>query len=618
MDTNIAMDEDLEVVKPESDAWKTIQLWKEEIFAPGRYRFFDQSVPEYLGNTGIQTVQDMKDKWTDKGWMDAFYGCGVNKNEFLKKLEAVFVRTHDAIPKDRMVTILYDITDCELSQKIDLNALRTRVEETFDWYNQRRPPTFVAPYFPFIQSSGMGKTKLLYELRKMLNKEEDTTCYLCLSGDIYIDQEDWEPKNKTRVFNHIFNFQNQFEMTHRYDEKNAENVAKNILQHLDNCFRGFKLKRLVLLFDEAHVLLEKHFEIEAFVLQCITLWLRGASRNFECVGVFAGTTLKLANYRFVNIFSSNDYYVSISSRDVKRYTFKPPGERLPVPFHQTTTIGCCLRTTKSNRESATAATDYDRAVPYGRPLFAKMAEHFHLENRMCIILGRMLLSNVISYGEKWTDTPESCLSILATRVQMGQTSMKTATELVSGGYVNLTGFSGLSGVRICCQTDPVCARLAMALMDENWSMKVKIDDVNGMPKRWWVEQALKAFSSGLCRPEKENAGEVFAALYLLFCGDLLRKEIDPSYRHFSVPLDRWVSNLISQSFESMEESTENLYESGNAFFANRIYEDFDIVAPIRYFYDGHVRYAPLLVSVQACEASCVGPGGHNRYIRGVY
>jgi hypothetical protein len=59
----------------------------------------------------------------------------------------------------RMVPVNYEIADSLLSHKADLDALRQRVEQTFDWYTEE-PPTSVAPYFPFIQSSGMGKTKL--------------------------------------------------------------------------------------------------------------------------------------------------------------------------------------------------------------------------------------------------------------------------------------------------------------------------------------------------------------------------------------------------------------------------------------------------------------------------
>jgi hypothetical protein len=45
-------------------------------------------------------------------------------------------------------------------------------------------PKFVAPYFPFIQSSDMGKTKLLHELSIFINGRKETRCHLILPGFI--------------------------------------------------------------------------------------------------------------------------------------------------------------------------------------------------------------------------------------------------------------------------------------------------------------------------------------------------------------------------------------------------------------------------------------------------
>jgi hypothetical protein len=107
---------------------------------------------------------------------------------------------------------------------------------------------------------------------------------------------------------------------------------------------------------------------------------------------------------------------------------------------------------------------------------------------------------------------------------MGQTSTDVASRLVSRGYASQPcRFSDSKVAQICYHPDPVCARLAMAMMDENWKVNAKGSAVSGRSKQWWVERAVATFLSGLCRPDKGNAGEVFAALYLLFCGDLLRK-----------------------------------------------------------------------------------------------
>jgi hypothetical protein len=49
-------------------------------------------------------------------------------------------------------------------------------------WKQKAEGTYLAPYFPIIQSSGMGKTKLLFEYKqRMANMtEENTTKVLML------------------------------------------------------------------------------------------------------------------------------------------------------------------------------------------------------------------------------------------------------------------------------------------------------------------------------------------------------------------------------------------------------------------------------------------------------
>jgi hypothetical protein len=94
--------------------------------------------------------------------------------------------------------------------------------------------------------------------------------------------------------------------------------------------------------------------------------------------------------------------------------------------------------------------------------------------------------------------------------------------------------------------DPVCARLAMALMDEG-PMKLGEDIiVHGKSKRFWVERMSELFCTGLCRPHQGDLGEIATATYLLFCGDLLRKRIkDDYYQTFSVSLDDFVRCVVN-------------------------------------------------------------------------
>jgi hypothetical protein len=94
--------------------------------------------------------------------------------------------------------------------------------------------------------------------------------------------------------------------------------------------------------------------------------------------------------------------------------------------------------------------------------------------------------------------------------------------------------------------DPVCARLAMCLMDENWEVasKSKRLTIHGNTKKWWIDRVKEVYLQGLCTPEKGDPGEVMVALYFLFCADLLRQQ-DAKYETFSVPLSDWVDSLVN-------------------------------------------------------------------------
>jgi hypothetical protein len=155
---------------------------------------------------------------------------------------------------------------------------------------------------------------------------------------------------------------------------------------------------------------------------------------------------------------------------------------------------------------AIRTTEFDTAVPYGRPLFAVMSAKNELNiHQLETVLSRMVLEK----GSGWKSVSDASFNILATRVQMGQTSYRTASLLVSKGYANLVGFSNGNMAHICYFTDPVCAHLAMAMMDEEWCMEVWSSRVQGESKQWWVKQAAAAFSGGLCKPPRGDVGEIF-------------------------------------------------------------------------------------------------------------
>jgi hypothetical protein len=150
------------------------------------------------------------------------------------------------------------------------------------------------------------------------------------------------------------------------------------------------------------------------------------------------------------------------------------------------------------------------------------------------------------------------MNILGTRVQMGHVSVSLASKLISNGYAHLISFRPRSSknalknnrklidediAHICYQPDPVCAHLAMCLMDDTW----KCHEIRGNHPEFWTEAATDLFSSGICHPSKGDVGEVAAALYLLFCGDILRRKINANYMNFSVDLSSYIMQLVVAS-----------------------------------------------------------------------
>lgn len=60
----------------------------------------------------------------------------------------------------------------------------------------------------------------------------------------------------------------------------------------------------------------------------------------------------------------------------------------------------------------------------------------------------------------------------------------------------------------------------------------------GETKEFWLSDIYR---TKLCQPVKGGFGEAAVALYILFCGDKLRKQADEEYKVFSVELSKWLS-----------------------------------------------------------------------------
>jgi hypothetical protein len=80
------------------------------------------------------------------------------------------------------------------------------------------------------------------------------------------------------------------------------------------------------------------------------------------------------------------------------------------------------------------------------------------------------------------------------------------------------------------------------MMDENWSLA----SLKGQDKQWWSAAVKTLYSTGLCKLDKGDVGEILTALYFLFCGDACRKRINKDYTTFSVPLEDWMNSLSNK------------------------------------------------------------------------
>jgi hypothetical protein len=535
----------------------------------------------------------------------------------------------DASFPSRVESITFQVASQELVHNFDTKRFAERVLDLFDWHtNTEIRDTYVAPYFPLVQSSGMGKTKLLWELRRSVDENRDDddkfTGYSCKT----IVCTDVPPTSDRDPIFSAFLKAPKFVA----DDQARIDICDTLNQILATCEED----KVILLFDETQHLLS----LDGFPFRCVLCWLRLRNRKKQVVAVFSGTTSRLTNFYA-------EPPKSKSSRDANEKYFTK-GTTLYAPFYDICTIGAFAPI--SSRAKAAAndkyLTEYERAVPHGRPLFALMQKDNGLtEPKLCNILDRMLLG---SSSDQLANNLNACVSVLGTRLQIGQTSSFLASDLVARGYAMLTnyvfnvdgnGYKGLgldNVASICFPTDPVCARLAMGMMDEDWSVSDKQTTFQGKSKKFWIRMMGQALTTGLCNPYQGDMGELAGAAYLLFCGDLLRKEVDNRYMTFSVPLADFVERLlrpnqdgkpqkVSKSNEprlyakahvnfiqvvrnyirfdtpdiSQQELLEDSYISGCAYYRFPISDYYyNIVATIRLTrFDGSFHYVPLLVSV---------------------
>jgi hypothetical protein len=420
----------------------------------------------------------------------------------------------------RIAPVDYAISSTPLKFGHDLACLSGYIQQLFDewhssdsWYREQARKQYMAPYFPIVQSSGMGKTKLLYEYKQ---RSKDTACRLIRCVNVLKSNE-----KETDTFDSLL-----------APPEDVDHGARKWLfawmdQELETVPDG--TRKVVFMFDEAQHLMIN----DGYPFRVIRWWIRDMiPPQYEVVAVFSSTSSRLTN------FFREDPASSTSRDPAKKTIF---GKELFRPFYSLCTVGCFA----NDAGKRNVATEYEKAVYHGRPLFARMLIDGMLASAHGNILVKLLLGNV---SAEWARDTVAVFSILSTRIQMGQVSVPATSTLVAAGYAGLTLFyrdeNEGNNAQFCQYPDPVCARLAMCLMDD----KTKIANYYGMPKTWWAEKAKDQFSSGFCRPSQGDTAEVFTALYLLFCGDVLRARKNTgneNYVHFSVSLQDWASTLVN-------------------------------------------------------------------------
>ncbi|KAG7365552.1 DUF2075 domain containing protein [Nitzschia inconspicua] len=441
------------------------------------------------------------------------------------------------------VYIDYHITDTELTHDCDLvsfaNHVETLATEYWNDVDSNKTPRYVAPYLCLVQSSGMGKTKLLYEYRKTYS-DENVEAKVILVGNVLTGDDArnvYDLRFGPTAPSEDVGGSYSFVAARKKEVQRIFQRLDSMVEQYDDLWKNNSRFR-VLLFDEAQLLLEEEFGTDAFFFRCFCLWLR-KRRQHKYVAVFASTSCTMTT---VDIASDKEIVPDEWSSSVlgDKHTYIPTGSTMFPNFVTLTTIGCQIQAKRAITSSLNH-TEYDDAIVHGRPLFSIMNDHGSLDVNLPYILRRMLFSaGNMDQLVKWESNLKAWLSILGTRVQMGNTSFAVASDLVKKGYANLMHLSS-DFAPFTFPPDPVCARLAMGMMTDGW----KLDNMRGKNPSEWVAHLGKIYSSGLCIPEEGDFGEVMAALYFLLCGDILRHRSDENLKTFSVDLQHLFALLMN-------------------------------------------------------------------------
>jgi hypothetical protein len=157
------------------------------------------------------------------------------------------------------VSIALAVSDTKLTHDCDVLALEQHVQYVLATFYNFHKEGYIAPYFAFIQSSGMGKTKILFEYNKALKEKKQWHTSLILCRDQNSKGRRREMENT--IYDKFIDF-----YTLVGDCKTLKGAMTAVFQRLDDEFRDVLAppsdviappsEVLVLMFDESHYLLQ--------------------------------------------------------------------------------------------------------------------------------------------------------------------------------------------------------------------------------------------------------------------------------------------------------------------------------------------------------------------------
>ena len=144
----------------------------------------------------------------------------------------------EAVNQIRLVSVGFQIKDSHLSHRHDLLCLSDHIKGVFKLYdNIDERKLHLGPYFCFVQSSGMGKTKLLYEYKRISSADHVASFLIVPKASIEKDSKE----NKD-----VFDFYLDLKLPKAEANTmlaNARKAAESIFTYLDGMVKELIRKK---------------------------------------------------------------------------------------------------------------------------------------------------------------------------------------------------------------------------------------------------------------------------------------------------------------------------------------------------------------------------------------